>query len=93
MKAVCSGVAARAEPPQGSGDAKHRWKGGGGEEEGGGVVTGAGRRDEHPAFVLLGLVLIGDEAEAEHLRESGDRLIIVADDERDVGEGLGHMRT
>lgn len=30
---------------------------GGGGEEGGGVVAGAGRRDEHPAFVLLGLVM------------------------------------
>ena len=27
---------------------------GAGEEEGGGVPAGAGRCDEHPAFVLLG---------------------------------------
>lgn len=42
-------------------------KGGGGEEEGGGVVASAARRDEHPAFVLLGLNLVGDEGEAELL--------------------------
>jgi hypothetical protein len=29
-------------------------RGGAGEEEGGGVLADAGRRDEHPAFVLLG---------------------------------------
>ena len=56
-----------------------------GEEEGNGVLAGAGRRDEHPAFVLLRLVLVGDEGEAEHAREPGDRLVIVADDEGDVG--------
>jgi hypothetical protein len=34
-------------------------------------------------------MLVGDEGEAELLREPGDRLVIVADDEGDVGEGLG----
>jgi hypothetical protein len=55
-----------------------------GRRRGGGVVAGAGRRDEHPAFVLLGLMLVGYEGEAEHTREPGDRLVIVADDEGDV---------
>jgi hypothetical protein len=72
---------------QGSGDAKHRWKGGGSEEEGGGTVAAAGRRDEHPALVLLGLILVGDDDEAELLREPGDRLVMVADDQGDMGEG------
>jgi hypothetical protein len=63
---------------------------GGGEEEGGGVLAGAGRGDEHPAFFLLGLTFVGNEGEAELLPEPGDRLVIVADDEGDVGEGLGH---
>ena len=61
---------------------------GAGEEEGGGVVAGAGRRDEHPAFVLLGLMLVGDEGEAELLHDPGDRLVIVADDVGRLGEGL-----
>ncbi len=51
------------------------------EEECGGAYESAGRRDEHRTFVLLGLVLIGDEGEAEHACEPGDRLVIVADDE------------
>jgi hypothetical protein len=67
-------------------------RGGAGEEEGGGVVAPAGRRDEHPALVLLGLNLVGDEGEAELLRKPADRLVIVADDEGDVGEGLVHFR-
>ena len=33
------------------------------------------------AFVLLGLMLVGDEGEAELVREPGNRLAIVADDE------------
>ena len=49
-------------------------RGGAGEEEGGGGGARAGRRDEHPPFVLLGLVLMGDEGEAELLLEPGDRL-------------------
>lgn len=47
-------------------------------------------RDEHRAFVLLGLILVLNEGEAEHARELGDRLVIVADHGGDVGEGLGH---
>jgi hypothetical protein len=35
--------------------------------------------------------MVGDEGEAEHAREPGDRLVIVAYDERDVGEGFGHQ--
>ena len=62
---------------------------GAGEEEGGGVLARAGRRDEHPAFHFIeGSIL--DEGEAELLREPGDRLVIVADDEGDVGERLVH---
>ena len=38
-------------------------RGGAGEEEGRGLVARAGRRDERPAFVLLGLVGVGDEGE------------------------------
>jgi hypothetical protein len=40
--------------------------------------------------VLLGLILMGHESEAEHAREPSDRLVIVAVDEGDVGEGSGH---
>lgn len=63
---------------------------GAGEEESGGICPRAGRRDEDPAFVLLGLNRVLDEGEAERSREPGDRLVIVADDEGNVGEGLGH---
>ena len=54
--------------------------------EGDGVAAGAGRRDEDPAFVLFGLMLVGDAGESELVREPGDCLVIVADDERDMGE-------
>ena len=64
-------------------------RGGAGEEDRGGALLAAGWRNEHPAFVLLGLVLIGDEGEAEHLDEPRDRLVIVGDDEADVGDGVG----
>lgn len=57
-----------------------------GREPGGGVVAGAGRGDEDPAFVLLRLILVRSEGEAELLSESGDRLVIVADGECNVGE-------
>lgn len=57
-------------------------RGGAGEEEGGG--RRAGRRDEDSAFVLLGLILVGDEGEAGLLREPGARLGLVAGDEVDV---------
>lgn len=35
-------------------------------------------------------MLVGDEGEAELVRKPGDRLVIVADDDGDVNEGLGH---
>jgi hypothetical protein len=54
------------------------------EEDRGRALAGAGRRDEHPAFVLLGLVLIGDDGEAELFGELGDGVVITADDEGDV---------
>jgi hypothetical protein len=57
-----------------------------GRGEGSGVLAGAGRSDEHPAVVLLKLVDIGDEGEAEHAGVPGDRLVIIADDESDVCE-------
>lgn len=56
--------------------------------EGDGVAAGAGRRDEDPAFVLFGLMLVGDAGESELVREPGDCLVIVADDERG-GRGIG----
>jgi hypothetical protein len=40
-------------------------RGGAGKEEGDAAGAGAGRGDEHPAFVLLGLIAVGDEGEAE----------------------------
>lgn len=43
------------------------------------------RRDECPALVMLGLILVGDEDEAGLLSGPGGRLVIVADDEGDVG--------
>jgi hypothetical protein len=42
-------------------------------------------------LVLLGLVFVGDERGAELLSKLGDRLVIVADDKGDVGEGLGQQ--
>jgi hypothetical protein len=55
------------------------------------VLAGAGRRDEQPALVLLGLILVRYKGEAEHAGEPGDRLVIVADDESDMCEGLGQL--
>jgi hypothetical protein len=52
-----------------------------------------GRRDEDPALALLGLMLIGDDAEAKLLRKPGDRLVVVADEEGGVGDGLGTSST
>jgi len=63
---------------------------GAGEEEGGGVVARTGRRDENPALVLLGLILIGDEGEAELLPEPGDRLVIRERCGR-YGRGIGAL--
>lgn len=60
--------------------------GGAGEEDGGGVGRGAGRADGDPALVLLGLVFVGDEGEAEFADVEGDGLVIVANDEGDVGQ-------
>ena len=38
------------------------------------------------ALVLLRLMAVLDQREAEHAREPGNRLVIVADDQGDVGE-------
>jgi hypothetical protein len=58
---------------------------GAGEEDGGGVCRSAGRADGDPALVLLGLVPVLDELEAELADVEGERFVIVADDESDVG--------
>jgi hypothetical protein len=39
------------------------------------------------------LITVGDEGKAELLRKPGDRLVIVADDEGNVGEGLRRYRS
>lgn len=59
--------------------------GGAGEEDGGGVRGGAGRADGNPALVLLELVRVLGQFEAELADVEGERLVIVADDEGDVG--------
>ena len=58
---------------------------GAGEEEGGGVLGRAGGADGDPALALLGLVRVLDEREAELADVEGERFVIVADDEGDVG--------
>lgn len=68
---------------------ERRRKGGGG----GAVVARAERRDEHPRFVLLGLMLIGGEGEAGHARGPGDRFVIVADEEAMWARDWGTLRT
>jgi hypothetical protein len=76
MKAACSGEEARAEPLKVPAMRSVVGRDGG-EEEGGGVRAGAGRRDEHPALVLLGLsmgplqVLSGGTAPPHHRRRRG----------------------
>jgi hypothetical protein len=62
------------------------WCRGAGEEDGGGVCRRAGRADGDPALVLLRLVRILDEREAEFADVEGKRFVIVADDEGDVGQ-------
>jgi len=74
--------------------------GGAGEEDGGGVWWRAGRADGDPALgrdhdgiagalVLLGLDDVLDQLEAELADVEGERLVIIANDEGDVGE-VGH---
>ena len=58
---------------------------GAGEEDGGGLGAGAGRADGDPALVLLELMGVLDQREAELADIEGERLVIVADDEGDVG--------
>jgi len=63
--------------------------GGAGEEEIG--SRRAGGSDEDPAFAGAH-VGVFEEAEAEDVGVIGDGFVVVADDEGDVGEGLGHRR-
>ena len=56
-----------------------------GEEDGGGMLRRAGRADRHPALVLLRLVAVLDQGEAELADVEGERFVIVADDEGDMG--------
>lgn len=58
---------------------------GAGEEDGGGVGGRAGRADRYPALVLLGLVRVLDQFEAGLADMVAKRLVIVADDEGEVG--------
>ena len=60
-------------------------RGGAGEEDGGRVIGRARRADGHPAFVLLGLVAVLDQREAEFADVEGKRFVIVADEEGYVG--------
>lgn len=59
--------------------------GGAGEEDGGGVVGRVGWADGDPALALLGDGGVLDEGEAELADVESERLVIVADDEGDVG--------
>lgn len=63
--------------------------GGAGEEDIGGVWRRVGRTDRDPAFALLGLVGVLDQIEAELADVKGERFVIVADEEGDVGQ-IGH---
>lgn len=78
-------------------------RGGAGKEDGGGVGRRAGRADRDPplgrdSFGIAGaLALFGDgrvlhQREAEPADVEGERFVIVADDQGDVGE-LGHGAT
>lgn len=62
--------------------------GGAGQEQRG--TRSAGRRDDHPALVLLGLVLVLDYAKAELSNVEGKSFIVVTDYEGNVGNGLLH---
>ena len=53
-----------------------------GEEKCG--AAGSGRRDQDPAFVLLRLIGVFDEREAERLRKESDRFVVVPNNERDM---------
>ena len=59
--------------------------GGAGEEDRGGVCGRAGRADRDPPFVLRGLIGVLDQLEAELADVEGERLVMVADDEGDMG--------
>lgn len=49
----------------------------------------AGRANGDPSFILLGLVCVLDEGEAELADVEGECLVIIADEQGDVGE-MGH---
>lgn len=65
-------------------------RGGAGEEDRGPVRRRAGRADGNPAFLLLGLIGILNEREAELADVEGKRLVIITDEQGDVGE-MGHF--
>src|SRR5690606_30926706 len=53
----------------------------------------ARRRHQHPALVLRGLILVGDEREVQRADVKVDRLVIIAHDERDMRKRLArHSR-
>lgn len=60
-----------------------------GEEDRGGPLPRAGRADGDPALALIGHGRILDQGEPERVDIESKRLVIVADEERDVGE-VGH---
>ena len=57
-----------------------------------GHALAAGRGDQHPPFVLFGLIFVGDQHEAELADVEGDRLVIVAHDQGDMGQRLLQSR-
>ena len=65
-------------------------RGGAGEEDRRGILRSTGRADGDPSFVLRGLVTVLDQREAELADIEGERLVIVADDQGDVGD-VGEM--
>ena len=58
-----------------------------------GIGAGARRATSTPMLVLLRLMFVGDKGEAELFGEPRNCLVIVANDEGDVGEGLRRLGT
>ena len=58
---------------------------GAGEEDGSGVGRGVGRADHDPALALRGLIAVLDQLEPELADVESERLVIVPDDDGDVG--------
>ncbi len=59
-----------------------------GEQQRGAARRTARRQDPHPSLALFGDRRVLQERETERPAEEGDRLVIVADEEGDVGERL-----